>query len=63
MYYWPPALVRLGYKKQATVKREILPFPPFLLCSLTEETGYKRAELGLFEGPCNVIKSGELRCY
>ena len=40
--------------------REILHFPPFLLRSLTEETGYKRPELGLFEGPCNLIESGEL---
>ena len=30
--------------------REILHFPPFLLCSLTEETGYKRPEeFGLFD--------------
>ena len=32
--------------------REILRFPPFLLRSLTEETGYSWSELGLFEGPC-----------
>ena len=30
--------------------REILHFTPFLLHSLTEETGYKRPELFLFEG-------------
>ena len=40
--------------------REILHFPPFLCRSLTEETGYKRSELGLLEGPCNLIESGEL---
>ena len=40
--------------------REILHFPPFLSRSLTEETGYKRPELGLFEGPCNLIELGEL---
>ena len=30
--------------------REILHFPPFLLRSLTEETGYKWPELGLLKG-------------
>ena len=30
--------------------REILHFPPFLLRSLTEETGYKRPELGRLTG-------------
>ena len=39
--------------------REILHFPPFLLLSLSEETGYKRPELGLFDGPCIVTKSQE----
>ena len=35
--------------------REILQFPPFLLRSLTGETGYKWPELVLFEGPCNLV--------
>ena len=30
--------------------REILHFPRFLLHSLTEETGYKRPELGFLKG-------------
>ena len=50
----------LEEKKTGDCKtREILHFPQFLLGSLTEETGYKRPELGLFEGPCNLIKSVE----
>ena len=40
--------------------REILHFPPFLLRSLTEETGCKRSELVLCEGPCILNESGEL---
>ena len=40
-----------GLEKQATVKPErFYLFPPFLLRSLTEETGYKRPELGLLKG-------------
>ena len=39
--------------------RKILHFPPFLLRSLTEETGYKRPELGLFDGPCIMTESQE----
>ena len=27
---------------------------------MTEETGYKMSKLVLFEGPCNLIESGEL---
>ena len=38
--------------------REILHFPPFLLRSLTEETGYKRPELDLFDGPFVLSESG-----
>ena len=40
--------------------REILHFPPFLLRSLTKETGCKRPELVLCEGPCILIESGKL---
>ena len=40
--------------------QQILHFPPLLLHSLTEETGYKWPELVLCEGPCNLIESGEL---
>ena len=41
----------LGIRKQATVKPErFYLFPPFLLRSLTEETRYKRPELGLLKG-------------
>ena len=39
---------------------EILHFPPFQLRTLTEETGYNRLELGLFEGPCILIESEEI---
>ena len=42
------------------ITREMLHFPPFLLWSLTEETGYNRPELGLLEGPGNLIESVEL---
>ena len=31
-------------------KTRDLDFPPFLLCSFTEETGYKRSELVLLKG-------------
>ena len=37
--------------------REILHFPPFLLRSLTEETGYRGQDL-VFEGPCILTGSG-----
>ena len=40
--------------------REILHFPPFRLRSLTEETGYKRPGLGLFDGPCTLTGSEEI---
>ena len=39
-----------GLETSGCKTREILCFPPFLFPSLTEETGYKRPELGLFEG-------------
>ena len=37
--------------------REVLHFPLFRLRSLTEETGYKWPELGLFDGPCILTES------
>ena len=49
--------MRLGDWKQATVKPEILHFPPFLQRSLIEETGYKRP-VDLFDGPCILSESG-----
>ena len=40
--------------------REILHFTPFLLRSLTKETGYKRPELDLFDDSCILSESEEL---
>ena len=37
--------------------REIVHFPPFLLRSLTGETGYNQPELDFVEGPCILTES------
>ena len=40
-----------GFETGDCKTREILHFPPFLQCSLTEETGYRRPELDFLEEP------------